>query len=215
MLAWTRRAPPVRNRRLSCEIGSKPVGDDEAGIAEPRLGLAWPNQRQRMKAGTDAGLCVCSAGQAPLSPFASNKVRRPRHGLLRVQTPEFRAVSERVEFRPQAIDWRDSSNDDLPEYGGYNVRLSVACPNGTTTVSTPAGLRPGGEPARRHQLLQVLLAAGNPGHVREGGAASVAIDELVARMVATESRSPSCLCVFVCVFLPAREAAQRRAKRVG
>ena len=39
--------PPVRNRRLAGETGSKPVGGGGAGgagIAEPQLGLAWPNR---------------------------------------------------------------------------------------------------------------------------------------------------------------------------
>ncbi|MCB0066062.1 MAG: hypothetical protein KDD77_02865, partial [Caldilineaceae bacterium] len=69
------------------------------------------SERQRMAARTDAGPCVCSAWQTPLSPFASNKVRRPQHGLLRVQTPEFRTVSEHVESQPQEIDSRGCGID--------------------------------------------------------------------------------------------------------
>ena len=48
-------APPVRNRRLPGKTGSKPVGWDGIGIAEPQRGSAWPNRRQPMKTGTDAG----------------------------------------------------------------------------------------------------------------------------------------------------------------
>jgi len=39
------RAPPVGNRRLPGKTGSKPVGWDGIGIAEPQLGLAGPNRR--------------------------------------------------------------------------------------------------------------------------------------------------------------------------
>ena len=73
-------APPVRNRRLAGETGSKPVGDDGAGIAEippsPRgrartAGLKPASGRQnRLEAGWGDGAAEAGMAQRAVTPEA-------------------------------------------------------------------------------------------------------------------------------------------------